>query len=103
MYIPREYLDKAGIDATDPLTVVVNKNLAVAREELAKTAAQNYAEAYELIKKLDKKAARPVLMIANIYKHYFDIMRNRGLEIISPKPFVSKWKKFTIALQAFLN
>ncbi len=103
LYIPREYLDKAGIDATDPLTVVVNKNLAVAREELAKTAAQNYAEAYELIKKLDKKAARPVLMIANIYKHYFDIMQNRGWEIISPKPFVSKWKKFTIALQAFLN
>ncbi len=103
LYIPREYLDKAGIEATDPLTVVVNKNLAVAREELAKTAAKNYDEAYELIKKLDKKAARPVLMIANIYKHYFDIMQNRGWEIISPKPFVSKWKKLTIALQAFFS
>ncbi len=103
LYIHREYLDKAGIEATDPLTVVVNKNLAVAREELAKTAAKNYDEAYELIKKLDKKAARPVLMIANIYKHYFDIMQNRGWEIISPKPFVSKWKKLTIALQAFFS
>lgn len=103
LYIPREYLNKAGIEATDPLTVVVNKNLAIAREELAKTAAQNYADAYELIKKLDKKAARPVLMIANIYKRYFDIMQNRGWEIISPKPFVSKWNKLTIALQAFFN
>lgn len=103
LYIPKEYLDKAGIDATDPLTVVVNKNLAIAREELAKTAAKNYDEAYELIKKLDKKAARPVLMIANIYKRYFNIMQNRGWEIISPKPFVSKWQKLTIALQAFFS
>lgn len=103
LYIPKEYLDKAGIDVTDPLTVVVNKNLAIAREELAKTAAKNYDEAYELIKKLDKKAARPVLMIANIYKRYFDIMQNRGWEIISPKPFVSKWKKLTIALQAYFS
>ncbi len=103
LYIPREYLDKAGIDATDPLTVVVNKNLAIAREELAKVAAQNYADAYELIKKLDKKTARPVLMIANIYKRYFDIMQNRGWEIISPKPYISKWKKLGIALQTFFN
>lgn len=103
LYIPREYLDKAGIDATDPLTVVVNKNLAIAREELAKIAAQNYADAYELIKKLDKKTARPVLMIANIYKRYFDIMQNRGWEIISPKPYISKWKKLGIALQTFFS
>lgn len=103
LYIPKEYLEKAQIDSTDPLTVIVNKNLAVAREELAKVAAQNYTEAYELIKKLDKKTARPVLMIANIYKRYFDIMQNRGWEIISPKPYISKWKKLSIALQAFFN
>lgn len=103
LYIPKEFLEKAQIDSTDPLTVIVNKNLAVAREELAKVAAQNYTEAYELIKKLDKKTARPVLMIANIYKRYFDIMQNRGWEIISPKPYISKLKKFGIALQAFFS
>lgn len=103
LYIPKEYLEKAQIESTDPLTVVVNKNLAIAREELAKVAAQNYAEAYDLIKKLDKKTARPVLMIANIYKRYFDIMQNRGWEIISPKPYISKWKKLSLALQAFFN
>lgn len=103
LYIPKEYLEKAQIESTDPLTVVVNKNLAIAREELAKVAAQNYAEAYDLIKKLDKKTARPVLMIANIYKRYFDIMQNRGWEIISPKPYISKWKKLSLALQAFFS
>lgn len=103
LYIPQEFLDKAGIETTDPLSVVVDKNLAVAREELAKIAAQNYDVAYDLIKKLDKKAARPVLMIANIYKKYFDIMQNRGWEVISPKPQISKLKKLGLALQAFFN
>lgn len=33
LYIPREFLEKAGITSVDPLTVVVDKNLAIAREE----------------------------------------------------------------------
>lgn len=103
LYIPKEFLEKANISSHDPLTVVVDKNLSVAREELAKIASSNYDQAYELIKKLDKRTARPVLMIANIYKKYFDMMQNRGWEIISPKPQLSKFKKLTIALQVFLK
>lgn len=103
LYIPKEFLEKAEITATDPLTVVVDKNLSKAREELAKIASINYEKAYELIKRLDKKTARSVLMIANIYKRYFDIMQNRGWEIISPKPRISKAKKLGIALKAFFK
>ncbi len=101
LYIPKEMLERAGITSTDPLTVVVNPNLAKAREELAKIAAEDYEVSYQLIKQLDKKVARPVLMMANIYKRYFDIMQNRGWEIISPKPQLSKIKKLSLALRAF--
>lgn len=101
LYIPKEMLEDAGITATDPLTVIVNPNLAKAREELAKIAAEDYEVSYQLIKQLDKKVARPVLMMANIYKRYFDIMQNRGWEIISPKPQLSKVKKLSLALRAF--
>ncbi len=101
LYIPKEMLEDAGITATDPLTVIVNPNLAKAREELAKIAAEDYEVSYQLIKQLDKKVARPVLMMANIYKRYFDIMQNRGWEIISPKPQLSKIKKLSLALRAF--
>ena len=31
LYIPKEFLEKAGIQTTDPLSVIVNKNLALAR------------------------------------------------------------------------
>lgn len=103
LYIPKEFLAKANIASTDPRTVIVDKNLSVAREEMAKIVTQNFDEAYDLIKKLDKKAARPVLMIANIYKKYFDIMQNRGWEIISPKPQISKMSKLGIALKTFFK
>ena len=103
LYIPKEFLQKAGIVSTDPQTVIVDKNLAVAREELAKIAAKDYEDSYLLIKQLDKKIARSVMMIANIYKRYFDIMQNRGWEVISPKPQISKMKKLGLALRAFFN
>lgn len=103
LYIPKEFLDKAQIVSTDPLTVVVDKNLAVAREELARIAAENFAKADKLITHLDKHTARHVKMIESIYRKYFDMMQTRGWEIISPKPCLSKFKKFSIALKAYLK
>ena len=103
LYIPKEFLEKAGITSTDPQSVIVDKNLAIAREELAQIAAKNYDEAYGLIKRLDKKTARSVMIIASIYKRYFDIMQNRGWEVISPKPTIGKMKKLGLALRAFFS
>ena len=103
LYIPAEFLQKAGIETTDPLSAVVHKNLVRARQELASVAEQNYTKAFELIKKLDKKTARPVKAIAYIYKRYFDIMEKRGWEVISPKPKVGRSSKLYLALKAFFG
>ena len=103
LYIPAEFLQKAGIETTDPLSAVVHKNLVRARQELASVAEQNYTKAFELIKKLDKKTARPVKAIAYIYKRYFDIMEKRGWEVISPKPKVARSSKLYLALKAFFG
>ena len=100
LYIPKELLLKAGITSEDPLSVVVDKNLAIAREELARIALANFNKSDELIKKLDKVSSRHVRMIERIYRRYFDIMQKRGWEIISPKPKVSKMQKISIALRA---
>ena len=103
LYIPKEFLQKAEITNTNPQTVVVDKNLSLAREELAKVAKTEYDKAYELISKLDKTVARPVKIIANIYKRYFDIMNNRGWEIISPKPKISRISKLKIIAKTFFK
>ncbi len=103
LYIPREYLEKAQITVTDPMSVVVDKNLVVAREELARQAKDNYAKADKLIPQLDKKISRHVRMIENIYRRYFDMMENRGWEVISPKPSLGKFKKLSLALRAYFK
>ncbi len=103
LYIPEECLQKAGISSRDPMTVLVDKNLAIAREDLARQAAAYYDRAFELLKKIDKKNARPVKAIAYIYKRYFDIMSNRGWEIVSPKPHIGKMSKLCLALKAFMG
>jgi len=103
LYIPQELLEKAGISATDPKSVVVDKNLAAARRELARIAAENYRKVYEIFEKQEKTTARPIRLITDLYRKYFDIMEKRGWEIISPKPRVSKWCKLRILLKNLLS
>lgn len=101
LYIPRELLQKAGIMSTDPMTVVVDNNLVIAREELGQTVEKNYNRAFELLTGLDKKTARNIRVIAYIYKRYFDMMKNRGWEVISPKPRLGWPSKIFLILKAF--
>lgn len=103
LYLPRELLQKAGIQSTDPKTVVIDKNLSIVREELSKLAAYEYEKSFKIIEGLNNKSARPVRIIASLYKRYFDIMQNRGWEIVSPKPRISKIDKFFIIFKAFFN
>jgi len=103
LYIPKEYLKKAAITSKKPNEVLVNKNLSIAREEFAKMAAEDYAKANQIIPFLDKETARPVRAITAIYKKYFDIMQNRGWEVVSPKPRISRFSKLSLALRAYFG
>ena len=80
----------------------MDKNLAMARQELGKIAAENYQKAYKLIGKLDKSTGKPLLLILDIYKKYFDIMEKRGWEIISPKPEIGKFRKLQVLAKVLL-
>ncbi len=103
LYIPEEMLSKANINSTSPDEVIVNKNLVFARESLAQIAEEEFKKSENLIKLLDKKSARSVKAIMAIYKKYFDIMKNRGWEIISPKPHINNFTKFTLAAKAYFS
>lgn len=103
LYIPEEMLEKASITSTNPTEVIVNKNLAIAREALARIAEEEFKKSEQMIKLLDKKSARSVKAIMAIYKKYFEIMKKRGWEIISPKPQISKFGKFTLAAKAYFS
>ena len=103
IYIPAEILDKAGIVSRDAEVVLVDKKLTIAREEFSQIAEEEYKKAFALIHNLPKNTARPVRIIANIYKHYFDIMKNRGWEIISPKPRINRPTKIYIIVKSIFG
>ena len=103
LYMPIELLKQAGILSTEPLTAVTDKNLIGVREILARFAASDFETAFEILQTVDKKATRPLRFILHIYKRYFDIMQNRGWEIMSPKPIIGPKDKLAIAYKVVFD
>lgn len=103
LYVPREVLISAQIMSTDPMSVVTNKNLTAVREKLGKEALICFDKAHKLIFTSDRKSTRILRFIYHLYRRYFDIMRLRGWEIISPKPEIKRIDKVKIAFNAMFD
>ena len=103
LYFPKELLLKADILTNEPLNAVTDKNLVSVREQLARNTAADFTKAFEILQKADKKTTRPLRFILHIYKRYFDIMQNRGWEIISPKPVIKTKDKLAIVYKVFFD
>ncbi len=101
-YIPDEYLKNAGIKGNNPRDIIIDNKLYVARQKLAIRAMENYDMAYKKIATLDKKKIKPAKLILSLYKEYYDIMKNRGWEAITPKPKLSKLKKLKLMFNIFI-
>lgn len=87
VYIPREFLDKAGIEkGLSAKEILTHKNLYVARQALADIARNSFNEAYRLLEENHNRNSKPIVYMLNLYRAYFELMDNRGWEIISPKP-----------------
>ncbi|MDD4556857.1 MAG: squalene/phytoene synthase family protein [Alphaproteobacteria bacterium] len=99
LYIPKELLNKAEIFETNPNKVLTDKNLSIARQELAGIAEKSFNKTYALVEELDNKVAKTILGVTNLNKKYFDIMNKRGWEIISPKPKISPLQMFSLAFR----
>lgn len=103
LYMPFELLKKAGIKTTDPQSVITDKNLIAVREQLARLAAADFEAAFVLLDKMDAKKAHPFRVILHIYRCYFDIMQNRGWEIMSPKPKIKTADKIKVLFRAIFG
>lgn len=103
VYIPREYLKNASVDISSPMAVAGDKYLYLAREMLAKDAEKYYSKAMRLLNKMDKRYAISFNYVTNVGYRIFEKMKNRGWEIISPKPKIGKIEKIRLCLKAFWN
>jgi len=103
LYMPKELLEQADIYTKNPLAAVTDKNLLAVREQLARINMADFEKAFSLLQNADKKITRPLRFILHIYKRYFDIMQNRGWEIMSPKPIIGLKDKFAIAYKVIFD
>ncbi len=103
LYMPSELLQQAGISVKDPVAAVTDKNLIAVREQLARQAATDFSKAYTLLSSESRKKTHPLRFILNFYKRYFDIMQNRGWEIMSPKPHINPVDKLAIVINTLFK
>jgi len=96
MYIPAEILDNAGIKPTTPREILEHKNLAAARARLSELAEKGYVKAERLLNKMNYTDTRSLRMIYNLCFCQFEMMKERGWEVISPKPKVNFGKRLNI-------
>ena len=104
IYIPEEYLQKAEISSTlSPKEVLTHPNLYIARQCLADLARASYNEAYRLLEENNNKNSKPIVYMLNLYYRYFELMDNRGWEIISPKPKIKLVDSIWLIIKALLH
>ncbi|MBP5353356.1 MAG: squalene/phytoene synthase family protein [Alphaproteobacteria bacterium] len=102
-YIPNEVLEMAHIVKDEPRMMVEDKNLYLAREILSVQAEKSFGNADRLLSKMSKRDVMPLRLIKNVCHCQFDMMKNRGWEIISPKPKINLIKSLDIMYQTMFK
>ena len=101
IYIPEEYLSLAQIDnQISAKEVLTHTNLYVARQKLADVARSSFGEAYRLLEENNNKNSKPIVYMLNLYYRYFELMDNRGWEVISPKPVIKTKDRLLLIIKA---
>lgn len=104
LYMPKEFIEKANISIDNNKSLIYfinNKNIGVARYELAKIAQLRYTEANTMLQKLNKKNMKPAIIIKEIYYDLFKRLEKRGWDHISPRINKSKFHILLIILKSF--
>jgi len=78
LYLPREYLVAAGIEATEPAAVLRHPALAAACDRLAALADQRFAEAAAAMRECPRRAMRPAAVMGAVYRQILQRLRQRG-------------------------
>lgn len=106
LYLPREALDEAGLDARDPAAVLAHPALGRACAMVARHAEQSYREARRLraaMSRDDARALRPAAIMTAVYRALFDRMTKRGWQRATEPVAMSKSAKLGVALRCLLT
>jgi squalene synthase HpnD len=102
IYLPREYLDDAGI-APVPATLLVAPTLPQLCARLADMAEGYFAQAEAAMARSDRTAMRPAGMMAASYKPLLKRLRAQNFDYQNGRVSLPKWRKLALAARLLLS
>ena len=102
LYLPREFLDEAGITATDPASVLAHPALAEVCGRIVALARWRFAEADKIMKKHSRGKVRTPRVMAEAYKSILRALVARGWAPPRERVKLSKPRLVLILLRHFI-
>ncbi|MFQ5533889.1 MAG: presqualene diphosphate synthase HpnD [Sphingomonadales bacterium] len=99
LYLPRELLQKHGINSRDPREVLDHPALPKVCRELSEKALLRFSEAQQAIADCDRRAMKPALVMMHVYRRILDRLIARGWAELDRPVKVSKLAKLVIGLR----
>jgi phytoene synthase len=106
LYLPREALSAAGIEAREPAAALAHPRLPAACAWLAERADARYAEAAALRRAMapaDAARLRPAMIMTAVYRRVLDRLRARGWQRAHEPVALGRAEKLWIALRCVLS
>jgi len=101
LYLPREWLDEAGVP-TQPEDALRSRNLAAVCAKLAGLAEHYFTAAEQAMARCDACAMRPARLMAQSYLPLLAILRKRNFEYSGERIKLPKWRKLLLAARLLL-
>lgn len=98
LYLPREWLDDAGVPA-DPAVALGHPALPTVCARMAAEAQRHFADAHAAMARCDKRAMRPARLMGATYAALLRRLHKRGWTRLDQPARVPKWEKLWIALR----
>ncbi len=99
LYLPRELLEKHGIDVSSPAAALRHQRIAAACDELAALAERRFAAAWDLLDAMPRRALRPARLILVVYRRLLLRLRRRGFARLDHPVRLSRAEKLWLVLR----
>jgi len=99
LYLPREFLDRHGVRATDPSAVLRHPALPAVCREVATIAEEHFRESFNAMECCSRRAMRPAAVMAAIYQATLSALLRSGWREPATPVRVSNPLKLWLALR----
>jgi len=99
LYLPRDALQRAGIETTDPAIALRSPTLGQACDELIEQARRHFADADKIMRRCSRRTVRAPRVMGEVYRSILDLLAARGFAAPRRPVHVSRVRIIWIVLR----